>query len=194
MVPFSRIYIHRERTMIDLGQMKNCLNCSYFTLMLNAVKQGSTEKLLTTAKGEIKPFMTLKKCPPSYPFLKFPSVQLPASARTYMQFTISVLLNVSFSCRSFLWYAPSYIHHVFLTSSCIISVPPLHFSPIVFSLSHSHPSLCVSAPVSRLGETGEPSIIKVPARSHQFTLSLTDPCAAAQYIKKEKRKQDHPLV
>lgn len=56
------LYIHRERTMIDLGRMKNCLNCSYFTLMLNTVKQGSAGKLLATAKVEIKPFIPPKKC------------------------------------------------------------------------------------------------------------------------------------
>lgn len=49
----SQIYIPRERTMIDLGRMKNCLNCSYFALMLNTVKQCSRGKLLTTNEGEI---------------------------------------------------------------------------------------------------------------------------------------------
>lgn len=48
--------------MIDLGLMRNCLNCSYFTLMLNTVKQGSTGKLLATAKAEIKPLPPPKKC------------------------------------------------------------------------------------------------------------------------------------
>lgn len=36
--PLSQIYTLRERTMINLDRKKNCLNCSYFTLMLNKRK------------------------------------------------------------------------------------------------------------------------------------------------------------
>ena len=185
MVPFSRIYIHRERTMIDLGQKKNCLNCSYFTLMLNTVNRGSTGKLLTTAEGKIKPFMPAKKCLPRL-------------------FLFSIALNIHviyYLCLTelmcpFLWYVPSYSRYVFffffffLTS---IPLPPLHLSHIVPSLPRSHPSSSVSAPVSRLAKTTEgTSVIRVPARSHQFTLSLTDPCAA-QYVKKRKKKNPNQL-
>lgn len=55
--------------MIDLHCAKNCLNCSNFSLMLNAGKEGSTGKLLTADKGEIKPFMPTKNFRPQFTML-----------------------------------------------------------------------------------------------------------------------------
>lgn len=55
--------------MIDLHCAKNCLNCSNFSLMLNAGKEGSTGKLLTADKGEIKPFMPTKNFCPQFTML-----------------------------------------------------------------------------------------------------------------------------
>lgn len=80
MVPLSWIYIHRDGTMIDLGRMKNCLDCSNLTLMLNTGKEGSAGKLLATAKVEIKSLAPPKKCllllPPSPPRFSFQSCPL----------------------------------------------------------------------------------------------------------------------
>ena len=114
--------------MIDLGQKKNCLNCSYFTLMLNTVNRGSTGKLLTTAEGKIKPFMPAKKCLPRL-------------------FLFSIALNIHviyYLCLTelmcpFLWYVPSYSRYVFCFFFCFFFKPAflshLFISLTLFRLS-----------------------------------------------------------
>ena len=175
-----------QRTMIDLGRMKNCLNCSHFTLMLNSVAQGGTGKLLEEKLNHF--CAAYKKCPWFYP--NAPFVQFTASARKHTCNSIFVLQSL---------YVPQLLLfstvHPFIHSLChlnhLLRPPPppqpLHFHLIVFfSLSLSLSRIPRSAPVSRLAGTGEgTTVIKVPARSHQFTLSLTDPCAA-QYITKRE--------
>lgn len=119
----------QKRTMIDLGQMKNCLNCSYFTLMLNTVKQGCTGKLLATAEGEIKPFMRLRTTPLASLF-KVPTLFdcLPLPEYTCNLLFLSCRGNVSFSYYSFLCS--------FLQSLCFFKPPPASFlSHLSISLS-----------------------------------------------------------
>lgn len=139
--------------MIDLGWMKNCLNCSYFTLMLNTAKRGSTGKLLATAEREIKPFMPPKNCPPPH----HPSSSSPSlfNCQHLPGFTCSLPFLYQ---RTFQWlHSPA----IFSFFQAFISYDLLHqflscfLNLYILSLSlwFSHPSL--SAPVSRLcGDQG----------------------------------------
>lgn len=159
--------------------MKNCLNCSYFTLMLNTVKRGSSGSCSPKEK------LNLLHCwrnAPSFLFLNCICHNMHTIYCLPSQF-IHQSLFLPVVCSS-----PN--HHVFLTNSGIVLSLKLCFliSRFLSAL------LSLSAPVSRhAANRKDNSFIKVPARSHQFTLLLTDPWAA-QYIKKEKKKKDHPCV
>lgn len=155
--------------------MKNCLNCSYFTLMLNTVKRGSAGSCLPKEK------LNLLHCwrnAPSFLFLNCICHNMHTIYCLPSQFIHqSLLFSVVCSYPN---------HHVSLTNSCII------LSLILCFLTSRSLSalLSLSAPVSRhAANRKDNSFIKVPAWSHQFTLLLTDPCAA-RYIK----KKDHPCV
>lgn len=141
--------------------------------MLNTVKQ-LKEKLKLLCCLRTVPLVSLSKVP----------LCSIACICQNMQFTISVLQRKCI-LQLLLLYVASYNCQVFITMSCIISLLLLHFSHCFCSLKL--PSLPFSVPVSRLAEPREgTSVIRVPALSHQFMPSLTDPCAA-QYMKKRRR-------
>lgn len=163
--------------MIDLGLMRNCLNCSYFTLMLNTVKQGSTGKLLATAKVEIKPLLPPKKC------LLLVSLSEVALC--------SICQNIHAACC-----LPSgFIHQLLFLSMvcwCLKSLYTFSFpNQLLHHFSRTNSFLSLPLFPSSLGlcsskQTYWNFVIKVLVWSHQITLLLTDPCAA-QYIKKKQK-------